>query len=138
MTDLTHDHVSSNRLIGLKILAALYTIAIPVAHLSFPTTSIWLIAIIFSIAMNFTYPWAAYKQGRFMTLEVALSSGFIALSLVSLYASPIFVITAIFLHGCWDLAKHRGAGTPFFFWYISGCVVVDWIYAAALLIAFFF
>jgi len=138
MTELTHDHVLSNRFIVLKILAALYTVAIPIAHLNLPTTSIWHIAIIFSIAMNFTYPWAAYKQERFLTLEVVLSSGLIALSLMSLYASPLFVITAIFLHGCWDLAKHRGAGTPFFSWYVSGCVVVDWIYTAALLIAFFF
>ena len=30
------------------------------------------------------------------------------------------------------LAKHRGHGIPFFGWYISGCILIDWLYAASL------
>jgi hypothetical protein len=137
MTNLVHDTLFSRHFMGLKILSTLYVLGIIVSHKAFGSMAVWEIAVFFSIAMNFTYPWAALKQEDKFGTEATVSTILILLSIAGLFISPIFVIIAIFGHGAWDLAKSNGTGTPFFSWYVSGCVVVDWVYAASLLIFYF-
>ena len=123
----------SRDFLWIKAFSAFYVIALLISHGTLPEIWVWEIAVFFSIAMNFTYPYAAIVEGTATRLEIAISCGLIALSLLGL-VHPLFVIAAIFLHGCWDLAKHRGHGVAFFGWYISGCVIVDWLYSASLLL----
>ncbi|MBT9313448.1 hypothetical protein [Leptothoe kymatousa] len=134
MTDLTHDHLFSRQFLWLKLAASVYVAALLLAHWSLPTAFVWQIAIFFSIAMNFTYPWAAWKQANSQRCEWLIATALIVVSSLSLISSPMGVIAAIFLHGCWDIAKYQGHGTPFFSWYTLGCVLCDWTYSGALLI----
>lgn len=136
INNLSHDHLFSSRFLWLKGLAILYTIALSVAHIGLPNSMIWNVAVFFSVAMNFTYPWAALQLRYFQGTELGISLFLIALSLLSLLYSPVYVIIAIFLHGAWDISKHKGAGVPFFSWYTLGCVTIDWIYAATLFTIF--
>ena len=129
-----HDSLFSRNFMWLKILSTLYVLGIVLSHGAFDVGAVWAIAVFFSVAMNFTYPWAAFVQKQALGTEAVVSIFLIVLSMLGLIFSPLFVILAIFGHGAWDLAKHNGAGTPFFKWYVSGCVVVDWIYAGSLLI----
>lgn len=132
--DLHTDHLFSRQFLWLKAASALYVLGLLFAHSSLSEKYVWEIAIFFSVAMNFTYPWAAWRTGQFLTFEVMIAAGLILLSLLSLVSSPLFVIAAIFLHGTWDVAKHRGQGVRFFSWYTLGCVTVDWLYSGALLL----
>ena len=132
--ELGHDNLFSRNFMWIKILSVFYVLGIIVSHGAFDIGAVWPIAVFFSIAMNFTYPWAALRQKQAIGIEVFISFFMIGLSILGLFLSPLFVIAAIFGHGVWDLAKHNGAGAPFFKWYVSGCVVVDWLYAASLLI----
>ena len=128
---VTEDTLFSRNFLWLKLASAAYVVALILAHVQMPW-AVWPVAVFFSIIMNFTYPWAAMVQGVAKGTEAGVSAGLILLSLIGLIF-PLAVITAIFLHGCWDLLKHhRGKGAPFFGWYLNGCVVVDWIYAASL------
>lgn len=114
MIDLTRDRLFSPHFIPLKLLTAAYALGLVVTHSTLPEIHVWVIACFFSVAMNFTYPWAACQPKNLVSLEVGISSVLIAMSVVSLILSPLLVIAAIFAHGLWDFAKHRGAGTPFF------------------------
>ena len=128
---LTEDTLFSRNFLWLKLASAAYVVALILAHVKMPW-AVWPVAVFFSIAMNLTYPWAAMVQGVAKGTEISISAGLIMLSLIGLFF-PLMVIAAIFLHGCWDLLKHRGGrGAPFFGWYLGGCVTVDWIYAASL------
>lgn len=126
----------SRDFMGLKILSTLYVLGILISHAALPDIHIWLIAAVFSVAMNFTYPWAALSAGRFLTQEVAVSTALILMAILGVLINPLWVIASIFGHGLWDLFKHNGRGVPFLKWYTMGCVVVDWIYAATLLFYF--
>ena len=130
--ELTQDKLLSSNFMGLKLASAAYVLALILAHIQMPW-AVWPVAVFFSVAMNFTYPWAALVQRTGVNTEVVMSLCLIGLSLLGLW-QPLFVIAAIFFHGCWDMAKHHGHGTPFFGWYISGCVIVDWIYSSALIL----
>ncbi|MGB0797872.1 MAG: hypothetical protein ACPGRD_00955 [Planktomarina sp.] len=132
-----HDSVFSKNFMVLKLLSAAYVIGIIVSHAALPAQHIWWIAAGFSIAMNFTYPWAAVRTGEFFTVEVAVSAALITMAVLGVVFSPLWVIASIFGHGLWDLFKHNGQGVPFLKWYTLGCVSVDWTYAAALLLYFF-
>ena len=123
----------SRDFLWIKALAALYVIGIVVSHGVLPESWVWHLAVFFSIAMNFSYPYAALVDGKATRLEVAISGILIVMSLLGFWY-PLFVIAAIFLHGCWDLAKQCGHGVAFFGWYVSGCVLVDWLYSASLLL----
>lgn len=127
------DPLWSRHYLMIKALATLYVVGLGVSHAQFDPIYVWAIAVFFSVAMNFTYPWAAFKEGHSERLEIQISLFLCALSLAALFTSPLLVIAAIFLHGLWDLAKHKGHGTAFFGWYVSGCFVVDVSYSAALL-----
>ncbi len=127
----SHESIWTRNFMGLKVLCTIYVLGIIVTHASLPVETVWPLAVFFSVIMNFTYPWAAVKAGNFFSLETTIASGLIAMSILGLW-NPLFVVTAIFLHGVWDLLKHSGNGTVFFKWYTSGCVTVDWFYAGCL------
>ena len=127
-----HDSLFSRAFLWLKAASTLYVIAIPISHFALSHSYIWGIAVFFLIAMLFTYPVAAWRSGNHFSLELRVSIFLALFGLVGLFTTPWLVIAGIFGHGVWDLLKHGGHGTPFFGWYISGCVVVDWCYAAAL------
>ena len=131
---MTHldDHVLSHRFLPLKLACAAYVLAIPLAHGLLPDRFVWEIAAFFLVAMLFTYPLAALNARRWIGVETGVSLGLAALGLVGLAGFPALVVAGIFGHGVWDLCKQRGAGVPFFGWYVTGCVTVDWLYAAAL------
>lgn len=116
----------------LAALATAYVVLLIVSHATLPQAHVWGIAVVFSVAMNGTYLIEAVSRGHHTGTEAAVSGGLIALSLLGLIAPPC-VIAAIFLHGCWDLAKHLGAGVPFFRWYTLSCALIDGCYSAALL-----
>jgi len=116
----------------LRFSAAIYVLALIASHTYLAPQYVWAIATFFSIAMNFTYLMQAVSLKSFVSLELTIASGLILLSLAGFFISPWLVIAAIFLHGIWDLAKHRGAGVGFFSWYTLGCTAVDWLYASAL------
>lgn len=126
------DSLWSRTFIWVKAAATLYVIGILVSHFALPHAWTWGIAAFFLIAMLFTYPLAAFHSGAHLNLEVRVSLGLAALGILGFFLTPWLIIAGIFGHGVWDLMKHRGHGTPFFGWYVSGCVVVDWCYAAAL------
>lgn len=129
-----HDSAFSRSFIWLKAASTLYVIGIPISHFALPHTYIWGIAVFFLIAMLFTYPFAAFHSGTHLSLELRISIGLAITGVLGILFTPWLIILAIFGHGIWDLMKHKGHGTPFFGWYVNGCVVVDWCYAAALTI----
>lgn len=129
-----HDSLLSKRFMALKAAATFYVLCIPGSHFALPYTWIWGIAVFFLIAMLFTYPAAAWRSGTHFSLELWISLCLALVGFMGLITTPWLIIAGIFGHGVWDLMKHRGHGTPFFGWYISGCVAVDWCYAAALTI----
>lgn len=126
------DHFFSQYYLKIKLFAALYTLGIPLSHFILPHNNIWDIATFFLVAMLFTYPLAAMQARAFVRLEWGISCALAAMGLLGLFTSPWLIILAIFGHGLWDLAKQRGHGIPFFGWYISGCILIDWLYAASL------
>ncbi len=128
------DPLFSHRFLALKAAATVYVVAIPISHFALPHSMVWEIALFFLIAMLFTYPAAALIEKQDVQLEFSVSVGLAALGVVGFFVSPWLIILALFGHGIWDLAKHHGHGVPFFGWYISGCVAVDWAYSAALTI----
>lgn len=130
--NLTHDSLLSRHFLWLKLASALYVVAIPISHFTLPHDWIWHIAAFFLFAMLLTYPWAAMMQRQAVGLEFLVSLGLALLGVIGLFVSPWLIIAGIFGHGIWDLAKHRGHGCRFFGWYVSGCVVIDWTYAMAL------
>ena len=117
----------------LALLAALYVVLLILSHATLPSGHVWGIAVVFSIVMNGVYLTEARSLGAFVRTETVVGLTLIGLSLVGL-AQPLAVIAAIFLHGCWDVAKHRGAGVPFFNWYTLSCFAVDTFYSGALLL----
>ncbi len=121
----------------LAALGALYIIALLISHATLPKQHVWAIAALFSIIMNGVYIHSALKNRRFVTTETTIATLLVVLSGLGVILSPVYVIAAIALHGAWDLAKHFGAGLPFFSWYTWGCATVDFTYAAALTIYLF-
>lgn len=127
-----HDSLLSRHFLWLKAASTLYVLGIVIGHVALPHEWVWRIATFFLVAMLFTYPLAAWRSGAHVQLELGVSLGLALLGAVGLWLSPWLIIAGIFGHGVWDLFKHKGHGTPFFGWYVSGCVVIDWCYASAL------
>ena len=115
------------------IAAILYVVALIVSHSTLPPMHVWVIAAAFSIVMNFTYITEAYSQARLIRPELVVLLTLIATSLLGVIVHPLFVIFAIVGHGSWDIAKHFGAGIPFFSWYTLSCFAVDITYGTVLL-----
>lgn len=120
-----------------KVLTGLYVLGLLWSHATYDPTHVWVIVAVFSIIMNATYPWAAFKAGQFLTLEVGVALALCLMSVAGIFIAPPFVILAVFLHGAWDIAKHRGAGVAFFSWYTMGCLIVDWTYAGVLCVYYY-
>lgn len=118
----------------LFLVASLYVALLILFHWQVPSKHVWIIAAVFSIIMNFTYITEAYYRREFVNLEAIVASVLIAASVLGVVISPVFIIAAIFGHGVWDVAKHNGAGVPFFSWYTLSCFAVDVIYSTVLLI----
>ena len=133
MTDHRHSFFQQRQML-LMAGASAYVILLILSHSTLPALHVWLIAAVFSIVMNLPYAWEAFWQRRFISLEVGVSLTLIVASLLGVFVSPLFVIAAIFGHGLWDLAKHRGAGVPFVAWYNLSCFVVDLTYGVSLLV----
>ncbi len=128
-----HHHLLNTHFIWLKLVSAMYVAAIPLAHGFLPHFWVWDLSLFFLAAMLFTYPIAAIRAGEFVTVEIAVSLGLITMGILGYFTDPVLLIAAIFGHGVWDFYKHRGAGVRFFRWYVVGCYIADWTYAAALL-----
>ena len=108
-------------------------IGLIVSHSQLPQEHVWAIAAVFSIAMNFTYLIEAISLKSYVKLEALVAILLIMASLLGVFISPLFVISAIFAHGVWDINKHYGKGIAFFSWYTLGCALVDFTYSGALL-----
>ena len=90
---LTEDTLFSRNFLWLKLASAAYVVALILVHVQMPW-AVWSVAVLFSIAMNFTYPWAAMVQGVAKGTEAGISAGLIVLSLIGL-VFPLLVIAAI-------------------------------------------
>ena len=112
--------------------AALYVIALVVFHVTLPPIHVWLIAALFSVLMNLVYLPEALSLRLKMRTEALIACLLISLSVLGIVAHPLCVIIAIIGHGLWDIAKHFGAGVPFFSWYTWSCATIDFCYGAAL------
>ena len=129
----TRDPLLSSRFIWVKLFAAIYVVAIPLSHGALPQTWVWELALVFLLLMLPPYVIAAAQQRQAVLLERVVALCLAALAGTGyVLGAPILIIAAIFAHGAWDLAKLAGMGTPFFGWYVTGCMAVDWTYAAAL------
>ena len=115
------------------IASIVYVVALIVSHSTLPPMHVWVIAAVFSIAMNFTYITEAYHQDRLMRPELAVMLTLISASVLGVIVHPLFVVFAIIGHGSWDIAKHFGAGIPFFSWNTLGCFATDITYGTVLL-----
>ena len=117
----------------LALVAALYVLFLVLSHWQLPPVHVWIIAAFFSIVMNFTYVTEALKQPKHIKVEALIATLLITASILGVFVAPIFVIAAIFGHGVWNIAKHRGAGVPFFSWYTLSCFTIDTLYSVSLL-----
>lgn len=118
----------------LMMAATLYVAGLILSHATLPAAHVWIIAALFSILMNFTYITEAYAQGRLLQTEAGVMIALVIASILGATMHPAFVICAVFGHGLWDLAKHFGAGIPFFSWYTLSCAAVDMAYGSVLLV----
>ena len=132
---MTRAHTSffARRQKPLMLAASLYVLALILSHATLPPVHVWIIAAVFSVAMNFTYLTEALAARQFVRLETCVMATLIAASILGVFVHPLFVIAAILGHGLWDLAKHLGAGVPFFSWYTLSCAAVDLTYFSVLL-----
>ncbi len=117
----------------LKLFSALYVVLLLLSHSILPHAHVWAIACVFSIVMNFVYISAAFKVGRYRKIEALVATILIVFSICGVFLAPLFVISAIAMHGLWDILKHFGKGVPFLSWYTLGCAGVDFLYACVLL-----
>ena len=128
----------ARRQTALKLAATLYVFLLIASHSSLPSAHVWLIAGVFSVVMNGVYITEALSRGQHVRTEAAVAGILVAVSLLGMFVWPPFVIAAVFGHGLWDLAKHRGAGISFFSWYTFSCCGVDMLYGASLLVYWLF
>lgn len=130
----THASFFQRRQMWLFGFSTLYVLGLILSHAALPPIHVWVIAAVFSALMNVTYIIEAKVAGHWLRLEVLIAASLIAASALGVFLHPWLVIAAIFGHGVWDLAKHRGAGVPFVSWYTLGCFGIDMIYGSVLLL----
>ncbi len=116
----------------LALAASAYVLFLILSHWQLPQVHVWIIAAVFSGIMNITYVAEAFWRRVELTKEAAIALVLIVASVLGVFLHPVFVIAAIFGHGVWDVAKHYGAGVPFFSWYCLSCFVIDLIYGSVL------
>lgn len=115
---------------GLLLAAA----TIPVLLvLSEPLAQQW--AALLLAVIGGAYVGFAARDGRRSASVIELAGGlaFAAIGLAGLHFNPLLIAGGYIAHGFWDLFHHRHgpyADTPR--WYISFCVVYDWILGAFL------
>ncbi len=126
------DRLFAPRFVWVKLAATIYVLAIPLSHATLPQSWVWPIALVFLLLMLIPYPIAAHAQGDGIAQEWTVALTLAALGITGLWVTPWLIIAAIVAHGLWDLTKHLGFGSAFFGWYLTGCAIVDWTYAAAL------
>jgi hypothetical protein len=119
---------------ALGMAAILYVVLLLLSHWRVPSIHVWIIAAVFSTAMNFTYLIEAVSLKRYVHIETLVASSLILMSWMGVVSSPLLLIAAIFGHGCWDVAKHKGYGVAFFTWYTVSCFAVDTVYSLVLLL----
>lgn len=124
--------VKRQKMLGCALTA--YVALLLLSHWQISAVHVWVVAAVFSIAMNFTYLSEALSLRKFATTEALVAIALVGASLLGLFVSPLLVIAAIFGHGCWDLAKHFGSGVPFYFWYTCSCFLIDTVYSFSLLL----
>lgn len=117
----------------LGIAATAYVVMLITTHWRLSDAHVWVIAVVFSILMNFTYLIEALSLKSHAKTEAVVAATLIFTSVMGLILSPLLLIAAIFGHGVWDLLKHFGRGVPFLYWYTCSCFLVDTTYSAALL-----
>lgn len=118
---------------GLPFAFGGYVVIAVALHMAMPAAWVWHIAYAALIGMLFTYPAHALVDGRFERLEIASSVAFAIAGLIGLLLAPLLLIAAIAAHGALDLAKYMGIGVRVPVWYLAGCAVFDFGYAAFLL-----
>ena len=132
---MTHAHsFFERRQKPLMAAAIFYVVFLIASHSTLPGRHVWIIAAFFSIAMNFTYITESLSRQKSIPAETAVAATLIIMSVAGAFFAPILVILAILGHGLLDIAKHGGAGVPFFSWYTLSCFAVDLAYSTTLLI----
>jgi len=116
----------------LLLAASLYVVGLILSHATLPPAHVWVIAAVFSVLMNLVYIFEARAQDRLVRTELLVMGVLITASCLGAILHPLFVIGAIIGHGLWDVAKHFGAGIPFFSWYTWSCAAVDVTYGLTL------
>lgn len=78
----------------------------------------------------------AERSARGLAVELVAAAALGALILLGLWASPYWLVAGYFGHGVWDLAHHPARlGTRLVpAWYVSACLVYDWIVAGLILV----
>lgn len=87
--------------------------------------------LIFGIAA--VYLGFAVADGRTsaVVVESLIILGFLYLTLLGMNVSPWLLALAYFLHGMWDWLHRDGrVGAAVRDWYITACIVYDWLIAA--------
>ena len=123
----------SRQYLPFKSAAMAYVPALIACHLLWPEHP-FVVAAAFSVLMNLPYPAAARcaHHHTHSKIETGIAIALSAASVLGALVAPPLLIAAIFAHGLWDIAKLRGAGTPFFNWYTLSCAGVDFTYATFL------
>ncbi|MGH2953322.1 MAG: DUF6010 family protein [Solirubrobacterales bacterium] len=78
----------------------------------------------------------AERSARRLTTELVAAVAIGALVPLGLWASPYRLAAGYVAHGAWDLAHHppRLGTTLVPAWYVSACLVYDWIVAVLVLV----
>ena len=112
--------------------AAAYVLSLVLSHATFDPLHVWVIAALFSILMNLVYLPEALSLRKQVGTEALVAILLISASMLGVLVHPLFVVLAIIGHGFWDVAKHFGAGVPFFSWYTWSCCAIDFCYGTTL------
>lgn len=76
----------------------------------------------------------AFMDGRVRSIFIQLPTAvaFSAAAWLGINGYPSFIVTALVLHGLWDVLHHNLIDTEIPRWYIPFCAAVDWVMAAGL------
>ncbi|MGH1413593.1 MAG: DUF6010 family protein [Pelagimonas sp.] len=105
-------------------------------HLVLPLRLSYELAAITLVLIAGVYIGYAFKDGRTKTIVVEFTTAlaFAAAAWIGLNGYPFVIAAALAAHGLWDLLHHNLIETEIPRWYISFCVICDWIMAVGLLL----